>query len=661
MAKIRSIWVLSGLAVASLLSGCFSIAPTDQPTTLAISATASPGKSQTPAASATASLTPEKTPIPTNTLLPSATPNIRATIPPRLEGTRLPEVSAPLTRASLGQVVELVRWGQGISREIRFSADGRLLGVLSSTGQYLYNGQSFEKLPFAEEQWASLFAPVVPNLEQRRTEKGYEIWRDNELIGEIKASQSSAFFSPDRSLLVIPRKGLNVELWDATRAELLDTFTATESDGDWACGGIVAASVSPDRQWLAAGCADPAGIIVWNTGDGSLKNRIALSLESYFVRGLAFSPDGSELAGVVLGGDVCIWATANGQLSRCFNDSRVNYYVGEVQLVFAPDGQTLVGGFSNGEVLAWQARSGKLLKRLHPTAPSGAALAFSPDGRQVAAAAFDEVRVWDAASGLPLGAASQPGALKLAMLAAQPASLSGPSGDVEFVAFSPDGSALVFGRNSGGLFWGSPGNERSYRPAELLPGGILAFNPGGDFVVAADLPSLQRDQLTPVARLHGPNLGVYAFSPDGQLFASSWASSPTMNQLQVRSVSENGLLWRQETSPPAQLAISPDNASLGMAISGSVEVWRITEKTRQYKLRPHKQMDLACLAFSPDGQLLATAGSDGIIYLWNAADGLFLRTLEGHSGSIRDLAFSPDGHLLASVSADGSLRLWGVP
>lgn len=270
------------------------------------------------------------------------------------------------------------------------------------------------------------------------------------------------------------------------------------------------------------------------------------------------------------------------------------------------------------------------------------------------------------ASGIPPAASRypppvSPGRSNAPCWPRQPAALSGPSGEVEFVAFSPDGSTLIFGLDSSRLFWGRPGDERSYQPADLQTGEILAFTAGGDFVLAANLPSLQREQLTPVTHLHGPNLGVYAFSPDGQLFASSWPSSPTEYRLEVRRVSGNGLLWRQETNPPAQLAISPDNASLGMAISGSVEVWRIAEKTRQYRLRPHKQMDLACLAFSPDGQLLATAGSDGIIYLWNAADGLFLRTLEGHRGSIRDLAFSPDGSLLASVSADGSLRLWGVP
>lgn len=658
MAKIRILWFLFGLALASLFTGCLPAA-TSSPAPPTLTVTASPFKSQTPAATATTSLTPSKTLIPSNTPLPSSTPGRQANIPPRLEGTPLPAASAPLTRANLGQAVELARWGQGISREMRFSADGRSLGLLSGIGQTLFDGQSFEPLPFDEAQWASLFAPAVPGLEQRQTEKGIEIWRDGAQVGLIKAS--SAFFSPDRSLLAVPRSGLSLELWDATRAERLGTFNAPESDENWACGDIAAAGISPDRQWLAAGCADPAGIVIWHIPDGEMKAKIALPLDNYFVLGLAFSPDGSQLAGVILGGEVCIWETGNGQLSRCLSGSRVNYYVGDVQLIFAPDGQTLVGGFSNGEVLAWRVKSGQLLKRLHPAAPSGAALAFSADGRLLAAAAFREVRIWDTASGQPLSASRQPGAPKRAMLAAQPAALSGPAGDVEFVAFAPDGSSLVFGLDSGGLFWGRPGDERSYRPAELQTGEILAFTAGGDFVLAADLPTLQREQLAPVTELHGPNLGVYAFSPDGQLFASSWPSSPTTNRLEVRRVSGNGLLWRQETNPPAQLAISPDNASLGMAISGSVEVWRIAEEARQYKLRPHKQMDLSCLAFSPDGQLLATAGSDGIIYLWNAADGLFLRTLEGHRGSIRDLAFSPDGSLLASVSADGSLRLWGVP
>lgn len=64
--------------------------------------------------------------------------------------------------------------------------------------------------------------------------------------------------------------------------------------------------------------------------------------------------------------------------------------------------------------------------------------------------------------------------------------------------------------------------------------------------------------------------------------------------------------------------------------------------------------------FSPDGTLLATAGYDQIIHLWEIASGKLLRSFPSHNGAIYDLAFSPDGAVLASASGDGTCKIWQV-
>jgi WD40 repeat protein len=76
------------------------------------------------------------------------------------------------------------------------------------------------------------------------------------------------------------------------------------------------------------------------------------------------------------------------------------------------------------------------------------------------------------------------------------------------------------------------------------------------------------------------------------------------------------------------------------------------------------------VAFSPNGQILASGGQDGTIRLWNVADGQELPEPAGHSFPVARLAdrtlpiarmaFSPDGETLAAVNLDGGVNLWDV-
>ena len=85
----------------------------------------------------------------------------------------------------------------------------------------------------------------------------------------------------------------------------------------------------------------------------------------------------------------------------------------------------------------------------------------------------------------------------------------------------------------------------------------------------------------------------------------------------------------------------------------------------------HKEL-VSCIAFSHDGALLASASDDNTIKLWDAATGVTLKTLEGHThsaasveffrgnivGWVPSITFSLDSTLLASASRDKTVRLW---
>ena len=94
-------------------------------------------------------------------------------------------------------------------------------------------------------------------------------------------------------------------------------------------------------------------------------------------------------------------------------------------------------------------------------------------------------------------------------------------------------------------------------------------------------------------------------------------------------------------------------------LHGDIQLWRVADRQLVRIIKGHSNF-VGALAFGPDGALLATGSADQTICLWDTRTGQIRHTLQGHNHWVWSVAFSPDGKTLASGSADETVKLWDV-
>jgi len=213
------------------------------------------------------------------------------------------------------------------------------------------------------------------------------------------------------------------------------------------------------------------------------------------------------------------------------------------------------------------------------------------------------------------------------------------------VSFNPDGSLLATGDLDGKICLWRVVNGQQVLSLQGHTGWIWAvtFSPDGKTLASCSHDSLIR--LWDVQ-----SLDFEQFNPANLAEASASSHLPVTCLKTLR-----GHLSRVWT-----IAFSPDGQMLA---SGSddqtIRLWNARDGTCLTVLQGHTS-GVTSVRFSPNGQLLATASEDSSIRLWSVAHRTSLKTLQGHTRWVRAVAFSPDGQTLASGSDDLTVRLWEV-
>lgn len=236
----------------------------------------------------------------------------------------------------------------------------------------------------------------------------------------------------------------------------------------------------------------------------------------------------------------------------------------------------------------------------------------------------------------------------------------GKSGSV-LVPSKPDDSAFVLQVEHKAKPFMPPKTARQPQPGEVgvLRAWVLAGAKDDSAAVAGIIPEIKPRAALP------PPVSALAYRPDGKLLAAG-------GHKEVLLVGAAGDVAGKLTGQPGKvttLAFSRDGLHLAVATgapgtAGEVRLYPVPigglpQDKPQHVLAAHRDL-IYDVAFSPDGKLLATAGYDRLIKLWDIATGQEVRTLKDHSDTIYALTFSPDGKLLASAAADRAVKVWDV-
>lgn len=386
-------------------------------------------------------------------------------------------------------------------------------------------------------------------------------------------------------------------------------------------GGVARIAVGADNLVAAVGGNNKVSVVPIAQGrDG------AWGTDGRFA---AFTPDGKQVA-VVNGKVVTLHDAATGQEVRKFEDGHDGPVL---EAAFGPDGKLLVTAGEDTKLRLWDAATGE---KKQETPPVGnyvtlSAVSFSPDGKQVAVAAYGPD-------------------------VAPPDDMTGTFQPTKTVRVYPVPAA-----DAGD--WNANPTLFSPQPPDAVTTGLVWVQNGKALLVASADGTLRVNEIdgqnvkeTSRFRAHGAGVLACVGTADGQVVVTAGEDAA------VRRWKVGGAVQAPGTArliPPGagkvwESLFTPDGKYLVTAGSGDTKAFRVhTATPAAVPVEPDRHPNAYALAFSPDGKWLVTGHDDGVLVVRDAATGKEVRQLKGHAKRVWSVAFAEGGKALVSVGGEG--------
>lgn len=434
--------------------------------------------------------------------------------------------------------------------------------------------------------------------------------------------------------------------------------------------------ISPDGHFAAV--AGPDGYALWNAQTGRLVKHIAAGSGN----AVAFSPTGSALAFGGHNGRIALMDPRSGRMLRTIANIAP---AGPNRISWSPDGTRLAAALTDGTARIWSATSGQQLERFAGHRCCVIAAAFSPDGRLLATGAEDhKVNVWS----------STGNAL---------ATVQAARGKVTGLAFAANGDLAITASGRNVAFW-KPGGAPHAFPGIGHARGVTVSRDGR--MLATSGPGARADLIDSVSghtvrALHAASPvravaldaqgarvalatahGTHVFSARAGTPVSAQDAPVPVSQVQfvpgrnamiealmnvgqegggalwLKSLQSGVLLARASSPGPfTAVAVSPTGSPVAAVARADPGIRILDPKLNDVRELLGHVSDVNALAWSSDGDLLASGGADGTVRIWDPATGDELRSIQ-HGAPVDAVAFNRTGTRLAFGDQSGSVEVW---